>query len=453
LDYLPPDDNHGHCDYVEVSEVLSQRNLWLFLCLIVLPIALIVSWVSLLKQIDQSSGSEVQVAVIDSDNPQIMPVSATGSSVVDRIGALTKTADAIKPIMVTIKNKDNLRKIFKRIGLDEKNAAAILNIKKAKVLKNLRIGKTLSFTLDSTKNKLQTLEYVIDDLSILIITAAKGSWHVETKRIKPTTNTKYAAATINGSIYSAGKKVGVPSKLVAQLANIFGKKVGINKIRNGDKFALFYKEYTFNGKKVRDSEIAAAELIHKGEIHRIVSFTDPYGHTSFYTPNGHSLTPVFDRYPISFKRIGSRFSHARLHPILGTVRAHLGVDLSASSGEPVKSTSNGRIVFAGNRGGHGKVVIIKHGIYETLYAHLSRFSNSIYSGGYVKKGQTIGYVGSSGLATGPHLHYEVHVNGIAKDPLKIRLPIGEMIASEHRGSFFAHSKKMLAQLDLHRKNS
>ena len=143
-------------------------------------------------------------------------------------------------------------------------------------------------------------------------------------------------------------------------------------------------------------------------MHRVIGFTDSHGHTDFYTPEGRSVNPLFTRYPVTnFKYIGSRFSPARLHPVLGITRAHRGVDFTANTGTPVIATSNGKIEFMGYHGGHGRTVKIKNGPYSTLYAHLSGYSNNVHSGGYVKKGSVIGYVGSSGLATGPHLHFEI----------------------------------------------
>ena len=475
MNYVPPDNDLGHGGRVVTKEVMSQRNLWLFVSFIILPVALVIGGMYMSKLFRQLNSSQLQAAITSQGESQASSVLSTVSSVpavpqaehtstsapAAMLGVTNKpaisTAEAAsvaniqKPLVVTIKSKDNLKKLFKRNGLNEKDALAILAIKKASSLKNLHAGKKISLTLDATKTKLQVLEYKLDDLTTLVVTARKGGWSVDTKHIKPTTKTKYAAATITGSIYTAGKRAGVPQKLVAQMVNAFSNRVNVKKIHDGDKFALLYNEYTLDGKKVRDSDIAVAELVHKGETHRIVSFTDSYGHTNFYTPQGHSIKPAFERYPVAFNHIGSRFSHARHHPILGTVRAHTGVDLSADRGAPIKATGNGKIVFAGTSGGYGNVVRIKHGIYETVYAHLSRFSNKVYTGGYVKQGDVIGYVGSSGLATGPHLHYELRVNGVPHDPLKVKLPSGQMIASEHRNRFFALSKKVLSQLDSYRK--
>ena len=174
---------------------------------------------------------------------------------------------------------------------------------------------------------------------------------------------------------------------------------------------------------------------------------------NYYSPNGRSIKPEFNRYPINFRRVASRFSMNRKHPILGIRRPHTGVDLSAKKGTPIKATSDARVIFADRNGGYGKVVILKNGIYSTLYAHMSGFATNLRSGKYVRQGDIIGYVGSTGLSTSPHLHYEVRVKGVCHDPLSVKLPsAGVMIAAEDRGEFFALSKKMLAQLDL-RNNS
>jgi murein DD-endopeptidase MepM/ murein hydrolase activator NlpD len=333
----------------------------------------------------------------------------------------------------------------------------LMNFKKGSLIHKpyelvLKAGKKLNLVLDATRTQVQELRYEVDALNTIVVTAMNNGWQVKTNHIEPTATVRYTSATINGSIYKAGKQAGIPNKLMAQFVNVFSNRVSINKLRNGDKLALLYKEYTVGDKKVRDSEIVAAELIHKGKVDRIIGFTDPHTGTNFYTPDGHSIKPAFTRYPVNFKRIGDRFSLSRYHPILGIYRPHTGVDLAASTGTPIKATSNGRITFAGFKGGYGRAVIIKNGIYSTLCGHLSRFASNARSGKYVKQGEVIGYVGSSGLSNGPHVHYEFRVNGICYDPLKVKLPTGEMIPAAHRGRFLALSKQMLAQLDLHRKD-
>lgn len=379
------------------------------------------------------------------------PVSA------DNVIAPPAPINNTKVLTVTVRHKDSLAKIFKRNGVDIKDAKAILALKQAKALVGLRAGKKISLTIEKIKTnakistKLKQLIYVIDELNTLTVVARGKGWHAHIKHIEPSVKLSYAAATIHGSIYTAASKKGIPRKMVAQLANIFSQKVDVNKLQKGDRLALFYKEYTVNGKKIKDGEIVAAEIFHKNRLHRMIGFTDSNGITDYYNSEGYNNKPPFMRIPVSYIRIGSRFSSNRWHPILKFSRPHLGVDFCAPFGTPVRATSNGRVEFVGTKGGHGRTIVLKRGIYSTLYAHLSGFSAGVFPGGYVKKGQIIGYVGATGLATGPHLHYEFHINGVHHDPLSVKLPEGEMIAPEHRKKFFALSNRMLAQLNTHRK--
>ena len=369
-----------------------------------------------------------------------------------KVTALAPTV-VLKSLTATVGKKDTLAKILQRNGLNVKDAQAILALKPAAVLKELPVGKKIVLNIENpqTDKKLKQLVYVIDDLNTLTVVLRDNRWQAEIKTIKPTVKLSYAAATIDGSLYTAANKRGISYAVATQLASMFSNKADFRKMQRGDHFAVLYKEYTVNGKKIRKDEVVAAELTHKKKTHRMVGFADHSGDINYYTPEGYNNKPPFMRYPLIYKRIGSRFSSKRFHPILSVVRPHWGVDFVAPLGTPVKATSNGKIAFAGFRNGHGRTVVIKNGIYKTLYAHLSSFADNIRPGSYVKQGQIIGYVGKSGLATGPHLHYEFLLNGVHHDPLEVKLPDGEMIAPKHRKQFFAWSKKMLAQLDLYGK--
>lgn len=392
-----------------------------------------------------------------------------------------------KTISVSIRANDSLEKIFKRNGIDTKSAHTILGLKQTSLLNNLRAGKKLSLKIEKivkpvlppvalppaksvngkSKNKnkkkdkvkhvsqasykLVELVYIADELNTITVTAHGNSWQVKLKHIEPTVKLGYVSTIVNGSIYSAASKKGISRKIVAQLSSMFNKKVDIGKLGKNDRVALCFKEYFIGDKKIKESEVLAAEIMHNGKLQRMVSFTDPHGKTDYYTPEGYNSNPPFIRIPVSYKNIGSRFG-MRTHPILGYARPHKGVDFSASHGTPVQAACSGVVEFAGRSGGHGLMITLKKGAYSALYAHLSKFAGHVRSGTYVKKGETIGYVGATGLATGPHLHYEVHVNGVHRDPLTVKLPEGEMIAAEYRKSFFTQARKALAQLDMHRNN-
>jgi len=456
LDYIPPD-NTSDRGCVAGKEVVFFRNPWLILCGILLFAALIVVGVFAFYFTQKSNNSHIALSSIDK---KVFKKIFQTETIADATPTINDNPEVpIKntsvPLVVTVRANDSLPKVFKRLGLNNKNAVNILKLKQARALNDMHRGHKLNLLLDSAKTKVQKLTYEIDDLNTLVVTATNNGWRVKTNHIEPMSNVKYLAVTIKGSIYTTGKRVGISRKLMSQVANVLGHKVNVNKIHTGDELALVYKEYApINGKRVRDSEIIAVELAHAGKMHYIIGFSDKHGSTDFYTPDGRNIKPSFIRYPVAhYTHIGANFSFSRFHPILRFVRPHLGVDFAARTGTPVKATSNGRVAFAGSKGGYGKTVIIKNGVYTTLYAHLSRFAKNVNSGKYVRQGEVIGYVGSSGLATGPHLHYEFRVNGVHHDPLKVKLPSGEMIAAEYRNRFFTLSKKMLSQLDLHRKEN
>ena len=265
---------------------------------------------------------------------------------------------------VTVRHKDSLTRIFKRNGIDVKDAKAILALKRAKALRDLRAGKKIELTIEKVEKgtKLKQLVYAIDELDTLTVTSHNG-WHAQIKHIEPTVKISYAAATVHGSVYTAASKHGISHKIVAQLANIFSKKADLRKMHNGDSFAVLYKEYSVNGKIIKDGEVVAAEILQKGHLYRMIGFADSHGNMDYYNAEGYSSNPPFSRLPITnYTRIGDRFSYNRYHPILQYTRAHLGVDFTAPFGTPIKATSNGKIEFVGRHGGHGNTVIIRRGI-------------------------------------------------------------------------------------------
>ncbi len=239
-----------------------------------------------------------------------------------------------------------------------------------------------------------------------------------------------------------------------ELAAIFGWDVDFAlDIRAGDSFTVVYEELYLNGEKLRDGDILAAEFNNRGKRYRAIRYQDPRGRTEYYSPDGKNMRKAFLRTPVAFTRISSRFSLGRKHPILHHIRAHKGVDYAAPRGTPIKATGDGKIVFRGRKGGYGNTIIIQHGgRYSTLYAHMSRFARSLRTGRRVRQGQVIGYVGSTGLATGPHLHYEFRINGAHHNPLTVRLPDASPLPRKYRRNFKASTAPYLAQLDLLKRN-
>ena len=221
----------------------------------------------------------------------------------------------------------------------------------------------------------------------------------------------------------------------------------IQDVREGDTFTVIYEELWRDGVKLRDGQIVAAEFVNQGKSFRAARFSDSSGRASYYTPEGRSVRKAFLRAPLNFTRISSNFNPSRRHPVLNTIRAHRGVDYAAPTGTQIRAAGDGKVSFRGVQGGYGNTIILQHGgNITTLYGHLSRFG-SARDGARVSQGDVIGYVGSSGLATGPHLHYEYRVNGVHRNPRTVSLPPADPIAAEQQTAFRAATEPLWRQLD------
>jgi len=258
-----------------------------------------------------------------------------------------------------------------------------------------------------------------------------------------------AQATVESSLYIDGEKAGLSAKLIEQLTNIFAWDIDFaSNLHKGDQFTVLYEKKVVDGITTDNDEIVAAEFINQGKSYMAVRYKDQKGHVSYYSPDGGGMRKAFLSTPVDFARVSSHFDAHRKHPVLNRIRAHKGVDYAARTGTPVKSTADGEIVFSGRKGGYGQVVVIKHGErYETLYAHLSKFKKGLTIGSQVKQGEVIGYVGQTGLATGPHLHYEFHVDGNYRNPLTVALPNSLPISTKLLASFKTQTQPLLAQLN------
>lgn len=353
----------------------------------------------------------------------------------------------------TVKRGDTLSAIFKRQGLSPRELHDIMALgKPTATLKRLYPGQEFRFQVDG-EGRLLGLVYKIDELESLHVSRTDDDGFTAKTSERPLeTRSHYASATIENSLFLAGQKAGLSNAMIMELANIFGWDIDfVLDIRSGDSFRVLYEEQYLDGEKIRDGAILAAEFTNQGKTYQAVRFETPDGHAGYYTPEGLSMRKAFLRTPVHFSRISSRFNPHRLHPKLGIRRPHRGVDYAAPSGTPIRAAGDGKIIFRGRKGGYGRVIIIQHGgRYSTLYAHMSRFARHLAVGSRVRQGQTIGYVGMSGLATGPHLHYEFRVNGVHRNPLTVRLPKADPISDKYRDAFAAKSARLLAQLDLHK---
>lgn len=317
-------------------------------------------------------------------------------------------------------------------------ARSLLDLKPGQVLRaNAADGELLALDLEiDPLNKLE-VRRDFDGYSALLHT--RPTQTVQTQ----------AAGVINSSLYMSAQQAGLSDRLILELAEMFGWDIDFTQdLQPGDRFAVIYNELTLDGEKVRDGDILAAEFVNKGKILRAVRYTDPDGRVAVYKPDGSSMRKAFSRNPLPVTRITSRFNPNRLHPIFKTVRPHRGVDYGAATGTPARVTGDGQVAFAGRQGGYGNVVIVDHGRgNRTLYAHLSRFAPKMRVGQRVNQGQVIGYVGSTGWATGPHLHYEFQVNGQTKDPLTVALPNAQPLPDAYRRHFQTQTSGWVAKLE------
>lgn len=368
----------------------------------------------------------------------------------------TPTTTAPEPSLnrkqFTVRSGDSLSRLFKRAGLTDRDLYELMDqAPEASALRRIMPGHEVTFGVDD-QGQLQELLYQRDRLRSLRFARGSEGFRTEQLERKPDVQVAYRRATIDSSLFMAGQRAGMSDNLTMKLAGIFGWDIDfILDIRRGDSFSVLFEEHFLDGEKIGNGAILAAEFTNRGETYRAVRYVDANGDANYFTPNGRSMRRAFLRTPVEFTRISSPFNPNRRHPVLNTIRAHEGTDYAAPHGTPVKASGDGKIRFAGRKGGYGKTIIVQHGqTYRTLYAHLRGFRRGIGHGSRVKQGQTIGYVGSSGLATGPHLHYEFHVNGAVRDPQTVELPQADSIPETEMARFETQVQPILAQMEQYR---
>lgn len=353
----------------------------------------------------------------------------------------------------TVASGDSLALIFERLGLTPQELHRLTHTSEdAEQLTSIKPGESLRIRLDH-QDRLQELVYQPNPVETLHFTTSEDGFEsrTETKELKQRRG--YRSGTIESSFYLSAQKAGLSDGLIMDLATIFGWDIDFAlEIRKGDSFSVVYEEDFVDefveGSKYGNGRIIAAEFSNQGRVYRAIRYEKDDGDYGYYSPDGRSMRKAFLRAPVDFRRISSRFAKERYHPVLGKKRPHRGVDYAAATGTPIKAAGDGKVVFRGKKNGYGNTVILKHGSkYTTLYAHMSRFRGSVKRGSKVKQGEVIGYVGKTGLATGPHLHYEFRINGAHKNPLTVKLPASKPIEKKYREDFMRISKQEGEALD------
>lgn len=346
---------------------------------------------------------------------------------------------------------DTLSALFKKAGLTSRDVYNVTSAARHnKGLSRIYPGQTIAFVIEN--GELKKLRLTRSKLVSTLVEKTDNGYVSQIIERKPEIQHRYASGVINSSLFLDGAKAGLSNRMIMELAGIFGWDVDfVLDIRKGDSFSLIYEERYLDGKMIGEGDIVAAQFTNQGRLVTALRFTDSKGNSSYYTPEGQSMRKAFLRTPVDFARISSRFSLSRKHPVLNRIRAHKGVDYAARTGTPIKASGDGKIIWRGTKGGFGRAVIIQHGSgITTLYAHMSKYRKGQRRGSRVKQGDVIGYVGQSGLASGPHLHYEFRVNGVHKNPMKVKFPNAAPVPKGERQAFDTVATTLLTQLDSYR---
>jgi len=379
-----------------------------------------------------------------------LPAAAEGHDTANEPSDNSDAASDTEPDwqIVTVKSGDSLARMLAREGVSHATVHRLVTSSEhGERLSRLRPGENIRIAFNEDEQLTQLVHEVSLERELRF--ERNGDGFVSELVEEPLERRlEHASGTIRGSLVEAGRAAGMGLPLTLNLANIFAWDIDFAlDLRRGDRFHVIYEALYKDGEYVRDGNVIAAEFINDGRVHRALRYTDPTGETDYYSPDGNSVRSAFLRAPVEYTRITSTFGPRR-HPKLHTMRNHNGVDYAAPTGTPVRATGDGRIVRRGWHGGYGRTVIIQHGErYNTLYAHMSRFHPDRGVGARVQQGDIVGYVGQSGLATGPHVHYEFLIDNTHRDPQTVELPSGDPVDPEHRDHFVASTALLTAQLD------
>ncbi len=351
---------------------------------------------------------------------------------------------------VRIQRGDTIASILNRLQIDDAAAVNFLrSAKDAKTLYQLVPGRSVR-AQTTEDGVLIALRYIAADSIQLSVDRIGDEFKANEQAAPLNTRVVMKSGEIRSSLFGATDAAGVPDAISTQMAEVFSSDIDFHlDIRKGDRFSVVYEMLYHNGEPVKAGRVLATQFINQGKTYQAVYFKDREGREGYYTPEGNNLRKAFLRSPLEFSRITSGFTNARFHPVLKTWRAHKGVDYGAPTGTRIRATADGTVAVAGKHSGYGNLVVIQHkGNLSSAYGHLSAFAKGLRKGARINQGDVIGYVGSTGLATGPHLHYEFRVAGVQRNPLTVPMPQSFPIAAQYKNDFFADVRPLNAQLEL-----
>ena len=430
----------------EASETPKRHWSW-FLFGLSLPLLVVTLFL-----VTESDESEV-VPVLDipktTESPVPLSLPQTTSATID--SDLENGDPPDESIQLSVGPGESLELLFRRHDLSLADLSVISRLSGAAThLRILLPGDEINIT--HQEGRVTSLMREIDEASVLSIVRELAGFKVEIIELHVESRLVGAHGVIERSLFEASQDVGISDNVTMNMAGIFQWDIDfIQDVRIGDEFTVMYEELWREGVKLKDGEIVAAEFINQGTSFRAARYINDNGVSGYFTPEGRSVRKAFIRAPVDFTRISSNFNPNRRHPMLNTIRAHRGVDYVAPTGTPIKAAGDGRVTFRSVRNGYGNAIILQHGgNITTLYAHMSQFAQPRI-GTRVRQGQTIGFVGMSGLATGPHLHYEYRVNGVHRNPRTVTLPPADPVPTDYRESFQMTVAPLWRQLDAYRR--
>lgn len=351
-------------------------------------------------------------------------------------------------LTLKIRPGDTLDQLFRRNQLDIGNLSSVARLDLARnQFRKIKPGDVFQITHD--EGRLISMYSALNLTSALQVDRSESGFTASIVERPIEIRKRMAYGVIQTSLFESGAAAGLSDKLIMSIAGIFAWDVDfVLDIRSGDNYYVQWEEIWQDDEFVTDGQIIVAEFNNNGRSNRAIRFIDDADRTDYFTPDGHSVRKAFIRAPVDFTRISSNFNPNRRHPILNSIRAHKGVDYAAPRGTPIKAAGDGKVIFRGVKNGYGNAVILQHGgNITTLYAHMSKFDSKAALGARVRQGQTIGYVGATGLATANHLHYEYRINGVHRNPRTVALPQADPIENKYRQQFLAASAPILEELE------
>lgn len=345
----------------------------------------------------------------------------------------------------TLQRGDTLTDLLGQLGIADGEMRQLLRVR---ALRWIRPGVTADADVDAS-GRLIRLSFLAGRDALVTVTPDGEGFNSERAAAALATRVVMKSGVIRSTLFAATDAAGIPDRVARQLTNIFGSDIDFSHdLRRGDRFTVVYKMRYWTGRPVHSGRVLAAQFVNRGKMYRALYYEGADGKGGYYSPDGKSLQKAFLRAPLNYTRVSSGFG-MRLDPYLHKWCMHEGVDLAAPAGTHVFAAADGVVKFAGRERGYGNVIILRHwGPYSTLYAHLRHFAHGIHRGVRVKEGELIGYVGETGWATGPHLHYEFRIAGRPRNPLTVALPSARPVPARDLASFQRSVRPLLARLDL-----